>query len=399
MMGTALVGGATPPSPPHPSGIARPPHAPQPHQHVGFVRPEIAQRLKSTAPDLFADAVFHCPTRGQTQLLHCTFGADVEDSFAARTARLSGVMDALRAEGVIEGWRDEVYPVHPLRGGDVICGVERACATYLGIAQFGVHINVVVEGDEKAGEGGKAGEEVNVETGGGTAKEGKAEGGASAGGESVNTISGGRSLDSSSCSGSGTRSARPTHMWIAKRAADKPTWPGLWDQCVAGGLPVGEDIAECVWRECLEEACIPRAVSERAQAASGISYTVEAEGGKGVFVDYNAVYDVVVPKDFVPSSGDGEVDVFELVPVSELPRWVVGEPGFSPAATLVVLDFMVRHGVVGPASFEGGGSGGGSGGDSGGDSGGMRFPSRGLQQYDELMSLLRLGEGAVPTIG
>ena len=62
-----------------------------------------------------------------------------------------------------------------------MCTVERACATHLGVAQFGVHVNVL----------------------------------------------------------SGPPNQQPTHMWIAKRAPDKPTWPGMWDNCVGGGLAAG----------------------------------------------------------------------------------------------------------------------------------------------------------------
>ena len=56
-------------------------------------------------------------------------------------------------------------------------------------------------------------------------------------------------------------------MWVAKRAADKPTWPGRWDQCVAGGLPMGEDPFLCAVRECEEEASIPEAIAREGLAA------------------------------------------------------------------------------------------------------------------------------------
>lgn len=55
---------------------------------------------------------------------------------------------------------------------------------------------------------------------------------------------------------SGDDGAAETRIWVARRSAAKQTWPDHLDQCVAGGLASGEDVARCAARECMEEASI-----------------------------------------------------------------------------------------------------------------------------------------------
>ena len=174
-------------------------------------------------------------------------------------------------------------------------------------------------------------------------------------------------------------------MRIARRADDKPTWPGKWDQCVAGGLSAGEDIYECVLRECLEEASIPRELAVPARPASAISYAVDAPG-QGIFIDYNVVYDLIVPPDFVPTSGDGEVAAFERVALrsggedssASMAERLSQAPGFSPAAGLVVVDFLVRRGLCSPDP-------------DGGDGSSRGSVGRAMHEYLEIANGLRLG--------
>lgn len=68
-------------------------------------------------------------------------------------------------------------------------------------------------------------------------------------------------------------------LWVARRSAVKPTWPGKLDHIVAGGQPYGLSLAENVVKECQEEAGIPKDLAERAVPVGVVSYTSLQEAG------------------------------------------------------------------------------------------------------------------------
>ena len=49
-------------------------------------------------------------------------------------------------------------------------------------------------------------------------------------------------------------------MWIGRRARDKPTFPGMLDNFVAGGQPIGIGLMDNLIKEAAEEAGVPAAV-------------------------------------------------------------------------------------------------------------------------------------------
>ena len=51
----------------------------------------------------------------------------------------------MREEGVITGWRDELYPVTSGFYASPVMLIERAAATHFGIKAYGVHINGYVK--------------------------------------------------------------------------------------------------------------------------------------------------------------------------------------------------------------------------------------------------------------
>ena len=122
----------------------------------------------------------------------------------------------------------------------------------------------------------------------------------------------------------------------------------------------------------------PVQVAQQAQLVSGTSYAIDIEN-KGLFVDYNAIYDLTVSQDFIPRSGDGEVDTFKLVPVQELHQYLSGATKFYPAAALVVIDCLLRHGHVDLAQ----------------DCKISEF-GHSLHRHAELMNLLRIGDSLPP---
>src|SRR3546814_18788535 len=105
-------------------------------------------------------------------------------------------------------------------------------------------------------------------------------------------------------------------MWIGRRARDKHTYPGMLDNTVAGGQPLGLSLRENLVKECAEEAAIPPALAERAVAVSAISYRHMTE--EGFKPDVQFCFDLELPPDFVPRNTDGEIERFPLQPVEEV---------------------------------------------------------------------------------
>ena len=62
-------------------------------------------------------------------------------------------------------------------------------------------------------------------------------------------------------------------LWVARRSASKPTWPGRLDHIVAGGQPAGMTLADNVVKECGEEAGVPPALAAAATPVGAVSYT------------------------------------------------------------------------------------------------------------------------------
>ena len=57
------------------------------------------------------------------------------------------------------------------------------------------------------------------------------------------------------------------------------------------------------------------------------------------------VFDIELCKSFIPVNNDGEVDGFELVPVTEVVEKLGGSE-ISPSSKLTIMDFLVRKGFI-----------------------------------------------------
>jgi len=206
------------------------------------------------------------------------------DDFASRSAAMEEVMEALRDEGEFPGWRGEYVPVMREWGDEPLMQVERATCSWLGARSWGVHINGIVYRD-----GGM-------------------------------------------------------HMWIARRARGKQTYPGMLDNMVAGGQPIGLGLMENIIKECAEEADIPVEIATKSRAAGVISYCHQFAGG--VKPDQQFSYDLVLPADFTPRNTDGEVESFELWPIERVMETVRQSFAFKFNCNLVIIDFLIRHGLI-----------------------------------------------------
>jgi 8-oxo-dGTP pyrophosphatase MutT (NUDIX family) len=203
---------------------------------------------------------------------------------AARNQTLIEATQALSQRNVIKGLHGEKFDVRNRLCDEPLCQLDRFAMPYFGFRSWGVHMNGFV------------------------------------------------------------RKADGIHMWIAKRAMDKPTYPGMLDNMVAGGQPTGIGFRENMIKECAEEAGIPASLAEKIKAAGTVSYLYETN--EGLKPDVMINFDLELSEDFVPHCADGEVERFDLLPIAEVAEMVRTGFEFKFNCALVVIDFLIRHGYL-----------------------------------------------------
>ena len=214
-----------------------------------------------------------------------TFQEHIND-YDRRTRAANEVASSWLDSGVIGSWVGEQYNVNTGFNHPAYFTIERAASSLLGIRKYGVHLNAWVEqGNDK-------------------------------------------------------------FLWVAKRAKDKPTFPGKLDHLVAGGHGVGYRIEETMIKECAEEANIPESIAQTAQAVSMVSYVMERN--QKLQQDNLFVYDLQLEADFVPENTDGEAEAFYLWPVEKVLDTVAQTRDYKTNCNLVIIDFAIRHGYLKP---------------------------------------------------
>ena len=140
-------------------------------------------------------------------------------------------------------------------------------------------------------------------------------------------------------------------IWTPRRARTKQTYGGMLDNAVAGGIASGESPFESLVRECGEEASLgEELVRSKAKASGTVTYWYirdERAGGETNLMqpEVQYVYDLELPEDTIPKPGDDEVEEFYLWGVEEVQE-AMRRGEFKPNCALVVLDFLVRHGIL-----------------------------------------------------
>jgi len=206
--------------------------------------------------------------------------------FEQRTEVLMDIVQKLHAEEMIPLIMNEPYPVSDCCRDDPLCLIDRPAAARFGIRSYGQHVNGFV------------------------------------------------------------RTPDGIMMWIGKRAQDRGICPGQLDQLVAGGLPYGISLDENLRKECYEEAGIDEELASCAVPVGLVRYRKMTERGGKEDVLY--VYDLELPADFMPRNTDGEVEEFRLLPIEEVARIVRETDDFKLNCNLVIIDFLIRHGLLPP---------------------------------------------------
>ena len=211
---------------------------------------------------------------------------DRHAGFEARTKAVGEAIAALVAERTIHKLRREMYPVLTGWGAEPLLAMDRAAIPYFGIRSFGLHINGYV------------------------------------------------------------RRADGLHIWVGRRASDRGVAPGKLDNLVAGGQPLGLTLAENLVKEAREEADLPPELALSARPVGAVTYLMENE--RGLKPDTLFCYDLELPDEIIPRNTDGEVEEFFLWPVERVMESVRGTDDWKFNVNLVVIDFLIRHGYLGP---------------------------------------------------
>ncbi len=201
----------------------------------------------------------------------------------ARDSALAEIHRRLHDEGRLGGWRGETFSIVGPRSGRVLALIERTAARFWGTLTHGAHANGYLADAQ----------------------------------------------------------GRPTHLWIAQRAFDKPTDPGRLDNLIGGGVPHGEPPAQTLVREGLEEAGLDGSTLAAARPAGQL--TVRRDVAEGLQHECLHVFDLPLPAGLTPRNLDGEVAGFRLLALDEARALAWGE-AMTMDAALVTVDFLHRHG-------------------------------------------------------
>ncbi len=201
----------------------------------------------------------------------------------ADPAALPGLARRMADRGVLR-WRGEAFDVREHIDGPVLTQIDRGGLPGFGIEAIGVHLNGIVE---------------------------KPDG---------------------------------VWVWVARRSPHKSLDPGKLDHIVAGGVPSGLTPEETLVKEAEEEASIPASLAGAAVRMGAISYAMER--AEGLRRDTVLCYDLALPAGFRPIPGDDEVADFELWPIRRVAEAVAGTDNFKFNVNLVLIDLLIRRGVI-----------------------------------------------------
>lgn len=263
---------------------------------IGKVRPGIAKLLCNSSP-ANSEPVFQLETNDddddddtKTKQPFLTLNDKVAGkTLESRSQAVARVTEQLRQDGIVKGWRDELYPIGTTFYDPPLFLMERAAVSLLGAIEYGVHINGLVRPDVDGGE---------------------------------------------------------TKMWMARRSATKSKYPGMLDHIVAGGQPAGMSLMDNVIKECLEEANIPESITRAGiRPAGAISYEAYLSNKDTVTRAVLFNFDLYLPPDFEPTPVDGEVQEFFLWTMKEVLQSMAKDypDPIKPNCYSVIIDYLIRE--------------------------------------------------------
>lgn len=260
-------------------------HACNRHDPASFIPFRIDGKTVGLVRPFFAEALQRWPDVFAVTDTAVALVVDSSD-IEARSSAVAGVLRQLVDDGVLSHLHGERYAATEGNRDQALLFLDRAAAPYFGTRAYGQHLNGFVRDEDGV------------------------------------------------------------KLWVARRSADRIHYPGRLDNLVAGGLPYGIPLADNLAKECWEEAAIPAEIASQAVPVGAIGY--HADTAKGFKPDTLYCYDLELPGDFQPRCTDGEVESFYLWPVEQVMEVVKRSEEFKLNCNLVIIDFLIRHGFLGP---------------------------------------------------
>jgi 8-oxo-dGTP pyrophosphatase MutT (NUDIX family) len=208
---------------------------------------------------------------------------------AARADALAEMNHALRADGLIVAWRDELFPLFDVNGRALGLCMERAATRFWGTLTLGAHCNGYVADAQ----------------------------------------------------------GRPTQIWIARRAATKATDPNRLDNLIGGGVPAGQSPRDTAIREGWEEAGLLPEQMHGLQRGRVLHLLRDIP--EGLQREWIHVYDLALPAGVMPCNQDGEVAELALHDVTGALALAASDE-MTVDAALVTLDFALRRSLFDSAA-------------------------------------------------
>ena len=221
---------------------------------------------------------------------------------ASRSQIMAETLRQMAASGnfkILQGWRDERFPVYG-PSGELVLEIERSASALFGVITCGVQMICYTPVEDGQGQ------------------------------------------------------SQDLRLWIARRSRLKQTYPGMLDSTAAGGLESGKSPRDAMACEATEEASLDTDLLEAQMKSVGcISYFhvrgCLAGGETGLLQpELEYMYECnMKPDDPVPKPKDSEVEDLRLWTVEQVLE-ALRNGEFKPNSAVVLIDFLIRHGVLVP---------------------------------------------------
>lgn len=257
---------------------------------LGWVKPHVAEALQALAPAQITTQVTKQVTTQLTAQAAPVIAIHTGNDPHYRSQCLQAWAQALREQGHLTNWRDELMQIHvpePERActaafladtATPFASLERAAFRTFGLCTSAVHLNGwVITADGVA-------------------------------------------------------------LWVAQRSPHKFVDPGKLDNLVGGGIAAGESIKVSLARESWEEA----GLHFRHVPSPSATLRIQRRIPEGVQNELVAVHDVWLPAHFQASNQDGEVASARLLPLSEVISLLL-DGHFTWDSGLVIIDGLLRQ--------------------------------------------------------
>lgn len=209
-----------------------------------------------------------------------------QDDLDGRSTALRAILHHLIAEGLSRRERFETYSVATSYGAAPLALADRALMPLLGLPATGIHCNAFV------------------------------------------------------------RKADGIYLWTARRSPTSHVDPNKLDHLVAGGQPHGLTLHKNLAKEAWEEAAIPEEIAGQGVPAGCLRYARQDD--HQLRRDTLFIFDLELPLSFQPRSNDGESLDFRLLHADEVKNLMLEEDTFKFNVPMVLVDFMIRHGLIDP---------------------------------------------------